>query len=242
MKTSQSGSKANQSNDRELDAGKDIFVDAKEAQLEYRQTPLTIKDLDPVPLKQFQIWFEEAHGTEKQLEYNTMGVTTFGLDGYPDARYVLLKEISKGGFVFFTNYDSAKGKEIEANPRISLLFYWPTQNRQVRVKGTAEKLTAEENDAYFNQRATKSKAGAIASHQSHVISDDKTELVKQIEELTQKAEKGEIELKRPDNWGGYRVMPRWFEFWQGEKNRDHDVFEYVATDEAGKWKIERLSP
>lgn len=108
--------------------------------------------------------------------------------------------------------------------------------------GTAEKISSEDSDAYFNQREIKSRAGAISSPQSQVIDDDKSSLVKQIKDLTEKAEKGETELKRPDYWGGYRVMPCCFEFWQGEKNRDHDRFKYTSTDKSGVWNIERLAP
>lgn len=123
--------------DRELDAGKDVYIDSKKKEATYRCDPLEVKDMDTCPLKQFQKWFENAHTTEKDLEYNAVVLSTLGLEGYPNSRYVLLKEVSKGGFVFFTNYDSVKGKEIAANPKVSLTFYWPTQNHQIRIRGSS---------------------------------------------------------------------------------------------------------
>ena len=218
----------------------DVHIDVKNERKEYRTDTLNIDSLDKEPLKQFAKWFEEAKKVEKAVEVNQMGVSTIGLDGAPNSRYVLLKEVSEGGFVFFTNYESQKGQEIAKDNRVALLFYWPTLNWQVRVKGVASKISEKESDDYFKERPPKSRAGATLSRQSQVISADKKELVDKVASMASQIESGELDLKRPAYWGGYRVMPNSFEFWQGERSRIHDRFVY--TPQGDSWSIHRLSP
>lgn len=191
---------------------------------------------------QFSEWFKEATEVEKAVEPNMMCISTVGLDGFPNSRYVLLKEVSQGGFVFFTNYESEKAREIANLNQVALNFYWPTPNRQVRVRGSVTKVDVKESDEYFLQRPIKSQAGAIASRQSTAIPLDKTTLVQEVTTMADDAEAGKIKLQRPEYWGGYRVMPRYFEFWQGERNRCHDRFVYIPGAVEGTWDIKRLAP
>lgn len=155
----------------------DVKVDIKNVRKEYRTDLLEKKDLEACPIKMFEKWFTQAREVETAIEPNMMSISTVGLDGAPNSRYVLLKEVSQGGFVFFTNYESTKGEELEKDPRIALLFYWPTLNWQVRVKGEAKKVPDAESEDYFKQRPLKSQAGAACSHQSKPLPDDKSQLV-----------------------------------------------------------------
>lgn len=180
-------------------------------------------------------WLREA--IEKQVsEPNAMSISTIGLDGFPHARIVYLKELLEEGPIFYTNYASDKGKSIEANPNIHALIFWPGLERQIRIMGTAEKVPEEMSDTYFQSRPWGSKIGAWASHQSEVLAS-REELEERVHEL---ALKYPVEVPRPPHWGGYLLRPIQIEFWQGRRSRLHDriVFEL----EEGSWKIYRKNP
>lgn len=203
---------------------------------DYSLKALSETDVKKNPLEQFDVWWNEAIQSEID-EVNAMTLATATAEGVPAARIVLLKEYNDLGFVFFTNYESAKGKELAENPRASLLFFWKELERQVRITGLIEKITPEESDAYFYSRPLGSRIGAIASAQSSVIPGRHVleEKVKLLETTS------ESEIKRPPHWGGYRVKPVIIEFWQGRPSRLHDRIQYTLEDN-GAWKIERLSP
>ena len=186
---------------------------------------------DPDPLRQFEAWFAEAQRAGVRVP-EAMAVATATSDGAPSARMVLLKEVDERGFVFFTNYESRKGVELEANPRAALLFHWQSPGRQVRVEGAVERVSAAESDKYFSSRPVGSRLGAIASKQSRPLAD-REELERAVEALPDDA-------PRPEWWGGYRVRPERYEFWQHRENRLHDRFLYERDGEA--WRIQRLSP
>jgi pyridoxamine 5'-phosphate oxidase len=188
-------------------------------------------DLDADPLRQFQKWFDEATSVVRARE--AMAVATANADGAPSVRMVLLKSADERGLVFFTHYTSRKGRELEANPKAALLFHWDPLGRQVRVEGAVERVSAEESDAYFATRPAGARAGARASRQSEVLGD-RAELERRAAELT------EADLTRPETWGGFRVVPDAWEFWQHRDDRLHDRFRY--TRRAGAWLIERLYP
>ena len=167
-----------------------------------------------------------------------MALATTGSDGIPSIRTVLLKEVTKLGFVFYSNYNSEKGRQIEENPKASILFYWESLERQVRVSGSVEKLTSVESDGYFRSRPRGAQIGAIASPQSDRI-ENRAELEVRYREIADRY-KG-VSVERPKNWGGYRLLPELFEFWQGSSDRLHDRFMYrLDGDEI--WVIERLAP
>lgn len=189
------------------------------------------------PFLQFGDWWQQAVESEID-EVNAMTLATASLEGVPSARIVLLKGYDENGFVFFTNYESAKGRELAENPKASLLFFWKELERQVRITGLVEKLSAAENDDYFLSRPTGSQIGAWASPQSHII-ENRSWLERRVEELNEKFKTEE--LKRPPHWGGYRVKPVIIEFWQGRSSRLHDRIQYTLQDN-GSWKIERLAP
>jgi pyridoxamine 5'-phosphate oxidase len=188
-------------------------------------------ELDPDPLRQFESWFAAA-GEAGLRAPEAMALATATQDGAPSARMVLLKGVDERGFVFFTSYESRKGDELEANPRAALLFYWEPLGRQVRVEGTVERISAEESDAYFASRPLGSRAGAAASRQSRPLAD-RAELERAVATLGD-------EIARPEWWGGYRVQPERYEFWQHRENRLHDRFLYERDGEA--WSIQRLYP
>ena len=189
------------------------------------------------PLRQFEVWLEQA--IKAQLpEPNAMTLATASADGIPSARMVLLKGMDERGFVFYTNYESQKGEELEENPHAALVFYWADLERQVRISGTVSKVSREETEAYFATRPKSSQLSAWASEQSTVLPSRKT-LEEQVTALEQWYEGQEISA--PPYWGGYRVSPEIIEFWQGRPNRLHDRLVYTKTDE-GKWEIERLAP
>ena len=188
-------------------------------------------DLDDDPLRQFQQWFDDAADAVRVRE--AMAVATANADGAPSVRMVLLKVADERGFVFFTHYTSRKGRELEANPHAALLFHWDLLGRQVRIEGTVERVSPAESDAYFATRPAGARAGALASRQSEVLGD-RAELERRAAELA------EAELTRPETWGGYRVVPEAWEFWQHRDDRLHDRFRYTRRD--GVWLIERLYP
>jgi len=189
------------------------------------------------PIKQFTFWWDEAVKSEID-EVNAMTLATATKDGLPSARIVLLKGYDEKGFVFFTNYNSDKGKELEANPHAALVFFWKELERQVRIEGMVEKISAAENDAYYFSRPTGSRIGAWASPQSQVISDRK---IIENNFLAYEEKFGTEFIPRPEHWGGYSVKPKTIEFWQGRSSRLHDRILYTALNGA-QWKKERLAP
>jgi len=199
---------------------------------------LTKTSVDPNPIRQFQVWIDEARaeGVSEQ-DAISMTLATATKDGNPDARIVLLKSFDDRGFVFYTNYQSRKANELRENPRACLLFYWSKLWRQVRIEGAVEKISDAESDAYFQSRPLGSKLGAWASNQSEVVASRQT-LEARFAELQKQF--GE-HVPRPPHWGGYRVQPIAMEFWQGQENRLHDRLRYRQR-ENGSWLIERLAP
>jgi pyridoxamine 5'-phosphate oxidase len=211
-------------------------VNLSDLRRHYTYAGLSETDLRPSPFDQFAIWFREAIGANL-CEPNAMTLATCTPDGEPDARVVLLKEFDERGLVFYTNYDSVKGRQLEANPRAALLFHWCEMERQVRVSGTVIHVSDEEADAYFRSRPEGSRLGAWASAQSTPISS--RELLEQQYEEVAKRFSGSA-IPRPPHWGGFRVIPLRWEFWQGRSSRLHDRLCYVLEDSA--WRIVRLSP
>jgi pyridoxamine 5'-phosphate oxidase len=199
--------------------------------------PLDETDLDPDPFAQFARWFDEAKAAIKELPEGMM-LATSTLEGEVSLRAVLLKSFDERGFAFFTNYNSRKAAQIHDNPRAALAFWWPQLERQVRIEGAIVRTTEEESDAYFATRPRGSQLGAWASEQSKVIAG-RGDLDARFEELSRCYREGTI--PRPPHWGGYRVIPIYFEFWQGRVDRLHDRFGYRLR-EANDWIIERLSP
>lgn len=203
---------------------------------EYDFTSLSRKQLDNDPFKQTQQWLDQAQQAELK-DATCMTLATTGDDGQPDARIVLLKQLDERGLSWYTHYDSTKGQQLAQNPKACLLFYWRDFDRQCRVLGTVEKLPIEQADEYFHSRPLDSQFSAMASHQSQPVESRKI-LEDRIAELKQQdAEK----VERPADWGGYRLIPSAFEFWQGRENRLHDRFLYTR-DESGNWQIQRLQP
>lgn len=203
---------------------------------DYTLKSLEINEVNVSPFAQFHSWFEEALAS-KVLEVNAMTLSTLGLDGCPVGRIVLLKELDHG-FVFFTNYESQKGKEIQTNPKASLTFFWPELERQVRVSGVIGKIEVAQSDEYFFSRPKGSQLGAWTSPQSQVIAS-RDELENNLKKVTARFEKEKI--TRPPFWGGYRLIPKSIEFWQGRPSRLHDRLRYDLQD-GEKWKISRLAP
>jgi len=204
---------------------------------DYHQRRLDASDLDKNPFKQFEKWLALAAKSNFK-EPNAMAFASATSDGIPSVRMLLLKFFDERGFVFYSNYESRKGRELQQNPFGALVFWWDKLEKQVRIEGAVEKVSPRESDAYFATRPLGSRISAIASRQSAVI-QDRAVLKKRVAELTQFATQNEI--KRPASWGGYRLKPNRFEFWQGRHNRLHDRFQY-RLDEIDNWIIERLSP
>lgn len=203
---------------------------------EYGSREMHRADMADNPLLQFEQWFSEARDAQLH-EPNALTLSTIGLDGCPAARTVLMKYFDENGFIFYTNYGSAKAREMEAIPKASLLFPWLHLERQVRIEGSVEKVSTAESLKYFASRPRESQIGAWVSDQSSVI-DSRALLLNKIAELKAKFKGGEVPL--PSFWGGYRVRPERIEFWQGGKGRVHDRFLYTKIE--GGWKIERLAP
>jgi pyridoxamine 5'-phosphate oxidase len=203
---------------------------------DYRLHTFSETDAATDAIEQFARWWNDAVQSEI-LEVNAMTLATATRDGKPSARIVLLKSFDENGFVFFTNYESHKGKELEENANAALVFFWKEIERQVRIEGIVEKTTAEESDAYFYSRPEGSRIGAWSSPQSKVIANRQT-----LETNEQRyKEKFINSIPRPPHWGGYRVMPLKIEFWQGRSNRLHDRLLYTKIN-VGSWKVDRLAP
>jgi pyridoxamine 5'-phosphate oxidase len=230
-----------------------------ELRREYSLTGLRRSDLDPDPLAQFQKWFAQSTGARRSgrirkllirlyksiltiagsgpMEINAATLATTGNDGQPSARIVLLKGIDERGFIFFTNYDSRKGRELAENPRAALVFYWADQERQVCIAGEVTKVPSAESQAYFKTRPKGSRVGAWVSHQSELV-ENRGVLEERWRAMNLKYSSEEIPM--PPYWGGYVLSPQRVEFWQGRPNRLHDRFRYLKHPD--KWQIDRLSP
>jgi pyridoxamine 5'-phosphate oxidase len=204
----------------------------------YEKGELLLNNISDNPIELFRDWFVEVDSHFNIDEANAMTVSTLGLDGYPKSRVVLLKKYTFEGFIFYTNYNSEKGKAIEANPNVCLSFFWHAAERQVIIKGKAEKIAENMSDGYFESRPRGSQLGAIVSNQSEVI-ENRTVIEDRLKALELQYEGKDI--VRPKHWGGYLVRPVEIEFWQGRPNRLHDRIRYQLQEDFN-WKIERLSP
>ncbi len=199
--------------------------------------PLREEDADPDPLRQFAAWYRDAAQAGLR-EPGAVAVATSTLDGMPSARMVLLKRYDERGFVFYTNYGSRKGLELEANPHAAMLFYWDPLGRQVRIEGHAERTTSEESASYARSRPRGSQLSALASPQSQVIGS-RSELEQRVADLAQLYADADIPV--PDDWGGFRLSPKRFEFWQHREDRLHDRLLYTVGDDV-PWRLQRLGP
>ena len=204
---------------------------------EYSTQVLLEKDVAPDPIRQFSLWWNQAIES-KVDEANAMTLATASMDGVPSARIVLLKSFDEKGFIFFTNYNSFKGMQLQENPKACLVFFWKELERQVRILGLVEKISDEENNEYFGSRPVGSRIGAWTSPQSQVIVDRGWLDNRYLQVAEQFREKN---IERPAVWGGYIVKPVVMEFWQGRPSRLHDRIQY-SLEENGSWKIERLAP
>ncbi|MFJ2888699.1 pyridoxamine 5'-phosphate oxidase [Streptomyces sp. NPDC087305] len=225
--------------DRDATADRDPRLDPAAMRKQYRVAGLDEKELAGGPMEQFGRWFEEAVVKGLVYEPNAMVVSTADADGRPSSRTVLMKHYDDQGFVFYTNYDSRKARELGANPYVSLLFPWHPMARQVLVTGIARRTGRDETAAYFRTRPHGSQLGAWASTQSSVI-PSRVELESSYEELAARYPEGE-QVPVPPHWGGFRIAPQTVEFWQGRENRLHDRLRYTAQP-SGSWHVERLSP
>ncbi|GAB2533217.1 pyridoxamine 5'-phosphate oxidase [Spirosoma aerophilum] len=205
---------------------------------EYTLNGLDSTDVSPDPFAQFRQWFDAALAAGLP-EPNAMHISTVTASGRPDGRIVLLKDMSEAGFVFYTNYESRKGRELSDHPFAALTFFYPQLERQIRIEGTVEKVSDEESDAYFNVRPRGSQIGAWVSHQSTVI--DSREVLEQRQRELEDQFAGQP-VPRPPYWGGFRVVPDVLEFWQGRPSRLHDRIRYSLTEGGQTWVIDRLSP
>jgi pyridoxamine 5'-phosphate oxidase len=213
-------------------------IDLAGLRREYETDGLHRADLHADPIEQFATWFSTAVSSELP-DANAISLATATRDGEPSARIVLLKTFDQRGFVFFTNYLSNKGRELESNPRAAFVAYWAPLERQVCVAGRVEKTSREESEAYFHGRPRGSKLGAWVSHQSEVI-DARRILDARLAEMTVRFS-GQKDIALPPHWGGYRIVPATIEFWQGRANRLHDRFRYTRQTD-GSWTMERLAP
>jgi pyridoxamine 5'-phosphate oxidase len=204
----------------------------------YDKSSLDLSDVGDDPIGFFKKWFDEASNHSEIEEANAMSLATLGIDDFPKSRVVLLKALTDKGFVFYTNYQSEKGLAIARHPKVGLSFFWPPLERQVIIKGLIQKTPSDLSDEYFNSRPKGSQLGAIVSDQSNVISD-RTIIEAKLNALEIQYKNEEI--PRPDNWGGYLVIPKSIEFWQGRPNRLHDRIR-CHLRQTGLWDLERLAP
>jgi pyridoxamine 5'-phosphate oxidase len=204
----------------------------------YDKSSLDLSDVGDDPIGFFKKWFDEASNHSEIEEANAMSLATLGIDDFPKSRVVLLKALTDKGFVFYTNYQSEKGLAIAHHPKVGLSFFWPPLERQVIIKGLIQKTPSDLSDEYFNSRPKGSQLGAIVSDQSNVISD-RTIIEAKLNALEIQYKNEEI--PRPDNWGGYLVIPKSIEFWQGRPNRLHDRIR-CHLRQTGLWDLERLAP
>ena len=204
---------------------------------EYKKATLDVSSVHENPVRQFEKWFGEALQSEV-LEPNAMNLSTVNTNGKPSARMVLLKGLENNRFIFYTNYQSKKGKELDSNPACALTFFWPELERQVRIEGIASRVDAGVSELYFKSRPRESQIGAWASPQSILI-ENRLILEQRFREIEKKFE-GKPVLPRPHQWGGYEIEPFEIEFWQGGVGRLHDRIQYVKVD--GVWRIYRLAP
>ncbi len=209
----------------------------KDLRTEYRKSTLDSQSVDRDPIVQFDRWFTEAVKATI-AEPNAMNLATISEDGRPSSRIVLLKGIAGGKFMFYTNYQSQKGKELEKNPTCALNFFWPDLERQIRIEGVAQRLDATTSENYFQSRPRASQVSAWASPQSSLIRD-RSILEERVKEIEKRFE-GKDVLPKPHQWGGYGVEPFEIEFWQGRLNRLHDRIVYTRIE--GEWRINRLAP
>ncbi len=210
--------------------------DPEDIRREYGSATLDRAELSADPLQQFLAWLDAANAADL-IDATAMTLATVTADGQPQARIVLLKGCDERGFAWFTDYGSAKGAELDANPRAALLFYWRELERQVRISGSVTKVTAAESAAYFHSRPLESRLSAAVSEQSQVV-DDRSVLEARVAELQTRYPGGDIPA--PSEWGGYRLTPQSYEFWQGRTGRLHDRFRYLP--EGDGWRIDRLQP
>ena len=199
-----------------------------------------LESLPHDPFEAFGMWLKQAHENTVIVEANAMVLSTLSSDSHIETRTVLLKDISDGGFTFFTNYESRKAHAIILNPHVSLLFPWYAMERQIAISGIAEKVSEQESDEYFATRPWGSQIGAWASHQSSPLSS-RAELEQRVEGASQKWPEG-TNVPRPEHWGGYRVMPLTIEFWQGRYSRLHDRLRYERTNTSADWELNRYYP
>jgi pyridoxamine 5'-phosphate oxidase len=210
-----------------------------EQRVSYEKGALDESTVSLDPFAQFDLWYEDAGRADGVGERAAMSVATAGADGVPSLRIVLLRGVDARGFVFFTNYESHKGRDLAANPHAALLFFWEPLERQIRIEGRVEKIDGAESDAYFARRPRGHRLSAWASAQSSTIPDRATVERRMAAEDVRFAGS---DVPRPEYWGGYRVVPKTFEFWQGRRNRVHDRIAYARAGGAGAWTIARLAP
>ncbi len=211
----------------------------RDRRVQYETEGLDVGDLDPDPVAQWHRWHHDALDAGV-AEPNAMTLATVGLDGMPDARILLVRGVDADGLVFFTNHESAKGRQLEADPGAGAVFAWLDLHRQVRVRGSVERVAAAESDAYFATRPRASQLGAWSSPQSEPIAD-RSALDRRVAATTERFD-GVDDVPRPDFWGGYRLRPSSWEFWQGRPSRLHDRLRYLPAGEPGRWVIDRLAP
>lgn len=214
-----------------------MLEDIAKIRKDYKKFQLIETNIDANPYKQFGTWLGEAINAQVE-EPTAMCLATISTKGFPSARMVLLKGFDEKGFYFFTNYESRKGNHIKNNPNVALVFFWKELERQVRIEGEVVKVSGKESDEYFACRPFESQVSACISEQSATIPD--RNFLEMMHQLFVKKQ-GDKPIKRPDNWGGYRVIPKRIEFWQGRENRLHDRIKYCSKD-AKTWKIKRIAP
>jgi len=202
----------------------------------YQKFELTKQSVNKDPVQQLNLWLNDAIAIQK-FDPTAMVLSTIDQSGFPESRVVLLKELNPDGLIFFTNYSSKKGKQITANQQVSVVFFWPELERQVRIKGKAEKISEEDSESYFKSRPIDSQLGAWASPQSEVI-ENRATLDENFAHFQKFFESHEI--IKPPHWGGFVIRPEYFEFWQGRSNRLHDRIEYCKSYQS--WVIHRLAP